>query len=140
MPVVFTDEWAAAWCRQLNASTAYREAATKWDNPIVFVLEAAPEYGIHEEQAIRLDLAGGACHGARAATREDYEAVPYVVAGPLDAWQALLDHRLEPMMSLVGGKLSLRKGGLFSLMPYAGAARAMLEAAVAIESIFPETA
>jgi putative sterol carrier protein len=137
MPEIFTEAWAAAWCQKLEASDAYRKAAAAWDSPMVFVLEAGD--GLNE-RSLFLDLASGRCLGVRLAGAGDEARVPYVVAGRLEAWRGLLERRVDPMTTLLSGKLRLKKGHLFSLMPYAGAAFAMLEAAMAIDSTYPSPA
>ncbi len=139
MPEVFTEAWAADWCGRLASSESYQKAAASWKKPMVFILEADPDHGIPADRALFLDLDAGRCMGFRFAVAGDEAEVPYVVTGPLDAWRDLLERRVDPMTTLLSGKLRLKKGNLFSLMPYAKAAFAMLEAAMTVESTYPTT-
>ncbi|MDZ4701388.1 MAG: SCP2 sterol-binding domain-containing protein [Rhodothermales bacterium] len=137
MPEVFTAAWAADWCGRLESSESYHTAAASWKNPMVFILEADREHGIPMDRALYLDLEAGRCKGVRIADVSDEANVPYVVTGPLEAWRGLLDRRVDPMTTLLSGKLRLKKGSMFSLMPYAKAAYALLEAAMAVDSTYP---
>lgn len=106
---------------------------------MVFILEADPSQGIPVDRALYLDLEAGRCKGVRLATPTDEADVPYVVSGPIDAWRGLLEKVVDPMTTLLSGKLRLKKGSLFSLMPYANAAFAMLEAAMTVDSTYPSS-
>jgi putative sterol carrier protein len=134
-PAVFTAEWAHAWCRALNASATYREAGAEWEGDVVLVMTAD---GDVPARAIRLDLHHGECRGARIASDDDRENARYVMEAAPDAWRDLLSGRTPPLMALMTARLRLTRGNLSALLPFAGAARELVAAAVAMDSAFPE--
>src|SRR5690606_23693740 len=102
--IAFTDAWAAAWAEHLNASAAYRQAATTWEGGVV--LEVAE--GVAEpEAAVYLDLWHGTCRAGRVATAADREAARYILRGSREAWQQVLAGKSQPIMAVMTGKLRL---------------------------------
>jgi putative sterol carrier protein len=139
-PDVFTDTWAEAWRRALNASPAYRAAAATWDGAVALLMTADSALGVPEQRAVYLDLHRGACRDARSATDHDLEAAAYVVAAEPALWRELLAGRTSPITALMGGKLRLLRGSLASLLPYVGAAQELVATATRIHHEFPEPA
>lgn len=136
---MFTEEWAAAWGRQINASGAYRLAAQTWKWPIVLTLREDPALGLCE-RSIYLDLFKGECREARSATPEDFEAVPYVLSAEAATWKQVLDGDLEPIPGIMRGRIRLIRGSLATLLPYVLAARELVCAATRVGTRFPEGA
>jgi putative sterol carrier protein len=139
-PDIFTERWAAAWCRALNESPAYRRAAAGWQGAVVLVMLADAALGVAERRRVLLDLHAGSCRGARVASDDDEQAAAYVLEAPAGAWRELLSGRLAPLTALLGGKLRLSRGDLAGLLPYAGAARELVSTAALVQSQFPEPA
>lgn len=136
-PIAFTAAWAAAWCRALNESAAYRSAGAKWEGDVVLVMHGE---GDAPERAVHLDLHHGECRGARLASPADIAGARYVMeAGPA-TWRELLSGRTAPLMALMSGRLRLTRGELAALVPFAGAASELVAAAVAMNSEFPAQA
>lgn len=134
---VFTDEWAAACCRAIDASAQFRSAAAEWEDAVVLVMTADAGTGVPRERAYFLDLWRGRCRGVHAATPEEMRETPYVLAASPDAWRRILGGQLEPVAALMTGKLRLLRGNLFSLARHASAAKALVEAAGEVEAVFP---
>lgn len=126
---IFTEEWARAWCRAVSASERFRRAAAGWEGSIVAVLEADPELGIATERRVFLDLSGDGCRDGRPATAADLEAAVFVLSAPARVWCAVLAGETEPVWALMSGAISLAKGTVPQLTPFAGAARELFEAA-----------
>jgi ribonucleoside-diphosphate reductase beta chain len=131
----FSDEWSRACAERINRHDGYREAAARWDDPMVLVLSGAP--GAQASRAVYLDLAHGRCRQARAATDADRERATYVLAAGADVWRRILAGDLNPIAALMQRKLRLERGGLLSLMPHARAARELVAAVAEVEAVFP---
>ncbi|HMB52912.1 MAG TPA: Fis family transcriptional regulator [Thermoanaerobaculia bacterium] len=137
MAEIFTDEWAGAWCRAIQASDAYKSAAAGWDGAVAVVMSADPEYGVREERAVFLDLADGDCRGGRTAGTEELAAAVFVLQAPPAVWKRVLGREIEPIWGLMSGKIALAKGSISKLIPYTRAAKEMVEQAVGLEADFP---
>jgi putative sterol carrier protein len=135
---VFSDAWAAAWARELNASDAFRVAALKWESAFVLVMQPDAAAGVREPRAVFVDLAGGACLAGRAATDEDLERAPYVLRASPAVWKQVLGGDLEPVGAVMIGLLDLSRGSLVGLAPWVGAAKELLSAACRVDSTYPE--
>lgn len=138
MVELFTEEWARAWCRELNGSEEYREAAETWEGAVVLVVEPDPERGIEEERAVYLDLRQGECREARAADAEDRAGAPYVIRADPYTWKRVLDREMDPISGLMRGKFKLERGSVVTLARYVRAAKELVSAATRVETSFPE--
>lgn len=134
---VFTEEWSHRCCEQLNQHEPYRTAASGWEGAIVMVMRADPKVGLEEDRAAYFDLHHGSCRGARAASKEDRENAPYVMAAPPRVWEQVFAKELEPISALMFGKLKLERGSMFTLARYTAAAKEMVAAAGMVEARFP---
>ncbi|HHQ48420.1 MAG TPA: Fis family transcriptional regulator [Acidobacteria bacterium] len=134
---IFTDDWARAWCEQINANEEYAKAAKRWEGAIVLLMAADEDYGIPEQRAVIADLWHGECRGGKVAGESDLEEAPYIIGADPAIWSKILSGDLDPIVGLVGGKLKLERGKLFKLLPYAKAAKEMVESAKAVDTSFP---
>lgn len=132
----FSQRWAEAWAEELNASPAYRAAAERWEGAVALILaEADPGGG----RAVLLDLWHGACRSAGAVDPEQArEAAAFVFQGDLAAWRHVLCEGGSPVLALMGGRIRLTKGSLTALLPYASAAKELLELAARVPTVFPD--
>lgn len=138
-PEVFTGGWAEAWCEEINASEAYREAAERWEGEIVLRVSADPSFGLPEARAVRMDLWHGECRGAAAAEEPAPEdEAPYVLEADPYSWKRVLDGELDPIAGLMRGKLKLRRGSLVELARYVKAAKELVRAAGRVDASYPE--
>ena len=135
---VFSDAWAAAWAKELNASDAFRVAALKWESAFVLVMQPDPAAGFREGRAVFVDLADGACRAGRTATDGDLERAPYVLRASPAVWRQVLGGDLEPVGAVMTGLLDLSRGSLVGLAPWVGAAKELLSAACRVETTYPE--
>lgn len=134
---IFTEEWAQAWCARINENDSYRAAAQKWEGAIVLVMGSDASFGIEEERAVIADLWHGECRSGHAAGETERSEAPFVIAGTPAVWKKVLAGEADPIVSLVGGKLKLARGGLFKLLPFAKAAKEMVASARAVDTTFP---
>jgi ribonucleoside-diphosphate reductase beta chain len=123
---LFTQAWAEAWQRAINASEGYAQAAQSWNNSVGILIKGREPVGI------RLDLQGGSCRDARRTSAEEL-AADYVLKASERAWRKILTQGRDPVWAIMSGTISLAKGSLSSLMPYASAAKELLAAAKSID-------
>jgi putative sterol carrier protein len=135
---VFSDAWAVAWAREINASDAFRVAALKWESGFVLVMQPDAAAGFREPRAVFVDLTGGSCRAGRAATDEDLERAPYVLKASPAVWREVLGGDLEPVGAVMTGLLDLSRGSLVGLAPWVGAAKELLSAACRVDTTYPE--
>ncbi len=135
---IFTNEWARLWHDSINANPDYKKAAERWEGAIGLVMTADSAMGIPEDRAVIADLWHGDCRGAQAAPQEDLGDTPYLITATPAAWKGVLAGKTDPIVGLMGGKLKLAKGSLFSLLPYARAAKELVRSAIDVDTTFPE--
>ncbi len=134
---IFTEDWAKAWCEKINANEEYAKAAKRWEGAIVLLMAADDSYGIPEQRAVIADLWHGECRSGKVAGAGDLDEAPYIIAADPPTWSKILSGDLDPIVGLVGGKLKLERGKLFKLLPYAKAAKEMVESAKQVDTSFP---
>lgn len=137
-PEIFTDPWATAWCRAIHASDDYRRAAAGWEGAVAVVMTPDPAMGIGGERAVFLDLSDGDCRGGRTAGDGDLENALFVLRASPAVWKRVLGREIEPIWGLMSGKIELAQGSIAKLIPYAGAAKEMVECAADLEASFPD--
>ena len=135
---IFTEKWAKEWGKKINANAAYKKAAANWEGALAMVMTADAGYGIAAERAVIADLWHGDCRGAKSATAADLDAAPYVIKASPETWKNVLAGDVDPIFGLLRGKLKLAKGSVFSLVPYAVAAKEMVNSASAVDTSFPK--
>jgi putative sterol carrier protein len=96
------------------------------------------DMGIPEERIVIADLWHGDCRSARAASAADLEDAPYVIRATPPTWKSVLSGKTDPIVGLMGGKLKLAKGSLFALLPFAKAAKELVQSAINVDTEFPE--
>jgi putative sterol carrier protein len=133
---VFSEAWAKAWCRVLNTRPAYQAAAASWEGAVALVM-ARDGSASSEARSVFLDLWHGECREARVASQGDLENARYVLSGTAPAWRGVLTGTLAPLTALMTGKIRLTRGSMASLVPLAGAARELVNAAAEMEVSFP---
>jgi putative sterol carrier protein len=135
---IFTNDWAQLWAEQINENAAYRKAAEKWEGAIGLVMTADPAMGIPDERVVIADLWHGECRAANSGSGADLDDVPYLIRSTPATWNKVLAGKTDPIVGLMGKKLELAKGSLFALLPYAKAAKELVNSAIAVETTFPE--
>jgi putative sterol carrier protein len=137
MPMeILSESWASAWADALNASAAYRAAASSWEGAVVVAVRGEPERGIGS-RAVFLDLWHGACRVARLATDADLGAARYVLTASASTWAELLTGALDPVSSVMSGRLELTKGSMMGLFPYIAAAKELVAVAQSLGAEAP---
>ncbi len=135
---IFTDAWAQQWNDSINDNEDYKKAASKWEGAIAMQMMPDADMGIPDERVVIADLWHGDCRSARAASAADLEDAPYVIRATPPAWKSVLSGKTDPIVGLMGGKLKLAKGSLFALLPFAKAAKELVQSAMNVETEFPD--
>lgn len=134
---LFTEAWAEAWCRRINASEAYREAAADWEGDVVLEVSPGPGEegsGGQDPRAVWLDLRHGECRECREATEEDRRSARYVLGAGLETWERVLAGELSPISAILRGKIELVRGRVTHLARFTSAARELVTAAERVEA------
>ncbi|WP_117237572.1 SCP2 sterol-binding domain-containing protein [Thermus sediminis] len=124
---LFGEAWAKAYCQNLNASEAYKKAASTWEGSLALAVRKDPGAGFPQGAAVVLDLWHGACRGVRVVEGE--AEADFVIEADLATWQEVLEGRLEPLTALMRGLLELKRGTIAALAPYAQAAQELVKVA-----------
>jgi len=135
---IFTADWATLWNDAINANADYKAAATKWEGAIGMIMTADGDMGISEERIVIADLWHGDCRGAAVGTSADLEEAPYHIKASPATWKGVLAGKTDPIVGLMGGKLKLAKGSLFALLPYAKAAKELVNSAINVDTTYPD--
>jgi len=135
---IFTEDWAQAWNDSINANDAYKQAASKWEGAIAMVMTPDGDMGIPQERIVVADLWHGDCRGAKVATAAELDEVPYLIRANPENWKSVLAGKTDPIVGLMGGKLKLAKGSLFALLPYAKAAKELVNSAIQVDTSYPD--
>ena len=128
MPDLFSPAWADALCAGLNASAEYRRAAATWEGALAFVARADPA-----PRAVWLDLHHGACRSALAGPDAAARDAPFTIEAALAVWQDVLSGRLDPLTSMMLGKMTVT-GNMSTLAAHAASAKVLFAHAAAIET------
>ena len=91
-----------------------------------------------QERIVVADLWHGDCRGAATATAAELDEVPYHIKANPATWKSVLAGKTDPIVGLMGGKLKLAKGSLFALLPYAKAAKELVNSAIAVDTTYPD--
>ncbi len=118
---LFSASGITAWQDRLNRSKEFARAASGWAGRIVLV-----ESGSDRRTWIVVDH--GRCAEARPATDADNEIADFILAADVAAWGDITTGRQAPVAAALAGRLSLRKGNAFALLPHAAAAAALFAA------------
>jgi putative sterol carrier protein len=134
-PPVFGATWALGCAAQLRSRPEFAAAAAKWEGIVMLVMT---ETGEADPRRVYLDLAHGECREARAGTAPDEANARLVFSASASGWQQLFSGTLPPLHALLTGKLVLAKGNVMDLVPYAGLAKQLVEAAASVPAEFPD--
>lgn len=137
-PEVFTAPWCDAARAALEGQEAFRAAAAAWPGGAV-VLEMAADaaHGIGAERAVWLELGGGGRPVAHVSSAVERAGAPYLLRADPATWKRLLSGEIDPVSAVMGGRLRLVRGDLFTLAKHAAMARELVAAAAAAGGVFP---
>jgi len=132
-------KWAKEYCEALNNSQTYEEAAQGWgidfEGSMLFVMEKAGE--IEDDLSSFLDLKNGKCLGIKIlAPGEEPPREPIMtLKGSFLLWKKLAFQEIDPIQSLMSGKLKL-EGDMSLAMRYSRAAMELSNATKDTDTTF----
>jgi len=128
---VFTKPWAELFRDQINQSADYRRHGAAWEAPVTLEMSFR---GSAEPRTVVLDLHRGTCEKARCGGASE---AGLVIRSDVPGWRKILAGRMDPIWGIMSGKLKLMRGSLSELVPYALAAKALVDSAAKIDASFP---
>ena len=131
---IFSSEWALAWKLAIDAHAGYRVAAATWEGSLALSM---PDPSGAAGRAVFVDLWHGTCRAARVALPDDLGGADFVLSGSTETWKRVLRGEVAPLMAIMTGRLTLTRGSLAALIPYAAAAKALVDAAATVPARFP---
>jgi putative sterol carrier protein len=137
--IVFGAEWVQACAAAIDASSAYRTAAARWEWPVLLVMRAGAAAGSAQDRHVYLDLHRGECREARLASADDAALAAFVLSGAPAAWHDVLTGAVDPLSAIMRGSITLDKGSMVTLAMHAAAAKALVAAVSEVPTSFPET-
>lgn len=131
------EEWFEALAGEINASAAYREAASDWEGDIAFVVEADPERGVPGDVWGYLDLWHGACRSAAVVDAGRGDDAEFVISATYRRWKDVVRGDLDPVRAMMQGKLRVR-GDLPKILRYVQAAHELVVICGLVPTRFPD--
>lgn len=128
---VFTEPWAELFRDEINQSADYRKHGATWEAPIALEMSFR---GSAENRTVLLDLHQGSCEQARCGSPGD---AGLVIRSDVAGWKKILAGSMDPIWGIMSGQLKLVRGSLSELIPYALAAKALVDSAARIDASFP---
>jgi putative sterol carrier protein len=132
----FSTEWADAFRAAINADTEYAAIAKSWTWPVALVLDATPAYGYPHPTAVQLTLDRGTCSSALIMPPHTVSAT-FVLRADYGTWKEVMVEGLDPIIAVTNGRIKFT-GPLGTLMMHAKAASALVNAARAVPTNFPD--
>lgn len=135
MAITFpSDAWIKAMMVDLNASTAYCEAAKNWEGDFLFVVE--PGGMLQNTVSLYMDLYHGKCRDAFVVTDEKPVSPVFRLSGPVATWKRVMTKKLDPLQAMMTGQLKL-SGNMGTVMRNVRAAKELVESCTRVETEFP---
>ena len=128
---VFTEPWASLFQAEINRSSTFREHGSKWAAPVALEMGFR---GSSPPRRVILNLHQGSCTGAICDGSDDADLV---IRTNVAGWRKILAGRMDPVWGIMSGQLKLVRGSLTDLVPFAMAAKALVESAARIDASFP---
>lgn len=132
---IFSGEWGRRIETAINHHEPYRRAAADWKDTLGLVMEPVPA---GRPGAAVLDLRHGQCHAVQTGEEARPDEAAFLLRATGEDWRELLAGRLEPMWGILSGRLELARGSVAALLPFAQAARHLVEAIATVETVFPD--
>ncbi len=135
----YSPEWAARFKEEVNGSSAYRDAALKWEGSVGLVILAEPDKGFPEDLGVFMDLWHGQARDIRPCSRPDAEGAQYVITGSYSTWKRVATKDLNAIKGIMLGKLKLR-GDFPTLVRYTKASQELTECTTRVAVRWPDEA
>jgi len=133
-----TEAWAQALASEINASSEYRNAASKWgdgfNGNVLLVFDADAKLPATRSLLVR--LAKGACAGADFVDGGAHPDAGFGLRAPFSVWRDILERKTLAATAILSGKMKV-DGDKMTLLKHTAAHRALVACASAIDTEFP---
>ncbi len=133
---IFSKKWIDDWKAAINSSDEYKAHGAGWNAPLILKVTDSHKF-LNNPDAIGfyLDLKAGVCDELRYASAKDEPNADAILSAVAETWIKMIESGKDPLMMLMKGKLKLEKGSMVLLSTQTKAAKALLDAAPAVEKI-----
>ena len=135
MAMFGSKDWATALKQEINESSEYRNAASKWgvdfNGNMLFVFE--PDEEAAEGWSLMLELSGGACQSASFVDVDSHPDAGFVLRGPFQLWREILQRKTMAATAILTGKLQV-EGERMKLLKHTAANRALIHCTASVDT------
>ena|SRR5512145_2106422 len=132
-----TDAWATALASEINASSEYRNAASKWgdgfNGNVLLVFDADAKLPTTRSLLVRLSK--GSCAGAAFYDGATHPEAGFGLRAPFSIWKDVLERRTLAATAILSGKMKV-DGDKMTLLKHTAAHRALVACAAALDTEF----
>ena len=132
-----SDEWARALTEEINDSSEYRNAASRWgsgfNGNMLLAFEADAEMTTSHNLLVR--LAGGRCNGAEFVDGDSHPDAGFSLRAPFGLWRSILERKTMAATAILTGKLKL-DGDKLALLKHTAAHRALIHCTSEVETLW----
>lgn len=133
-----TAEYAKALCDEINRSSEYRNAASKWgvgfNGNLLFAFEA--DAALPKALYLLLRLEGGRCDGADFVPGPSHPDAGFALRAPFQLWRDVLERRTLAATAILTGKMKI-EGDKVTLLKHAGSSRSLIHCTASVPTEFP---
>ena len=128
-------DWAAALEQEINGSSEYRNAASKWGvgfNGNVMLAFGADDT-LTDSLNLLVRLEGGQCAGAEFVTDAQHPDAGFTLRAPFRLWKEILERKTLAATAILKGSLKV-DGDKMTLLRHTAANRALVHCAASVET------
>lgn len=133
-----TVEYAKALCDEINGSSEYRNAASKWgvgfNGNLLFAFEA--DDALPSALYLLLRLEEGRCDGAEFVPGPAHPDAGFTLRAPFRMWRDILERRTLAATAILTGKMKI-EGDKITLLKHAGSSRSLIHCTASVPTEFP---
>src|SRR5690348_5954594 len=133
----FSDQWEAQFNDEVNKSSVYKQAATRWKWTVGLVVEAEPDKNSPDAKGVVMDLFDGSARDIKVGTAADAQKFDFVITAPYTRWKQVATKELDATKGMLQGKLKL-KGDLPTIVRYTKASQEMTECTTRVPVQWPD--
>ena len=133
-----TAEYARALCDEINGSSEYRNAASKWgvgfNGNLLFAFEA--DDALRTALYLLVRLQAGRCDGAEFVAGPAHPQAGFTLRAPFGLWRDVLERRTLAATAILTGKMKV-DGDKITLLKHAGSNRSLIHCTASVPTEFP---
>ena len=134
-----TAEYARALRDEINGSSEYRNAASRWgvgfNGDLLFAFEA--DDSLPTALHLLLRLKAGRCEGAEFVPGPAHPDAGFTLRAPFRLWREILERRTLAATAILTGKMKI-EGDKITLLKHAGSSRSLIHCTASVPTEFPE--